>query len=124
MGGGFDSEFSVSFGPKLQFMLWIWTWTKLNNTAAAATTEAAEIAESTAEIKNQKVKVGKMIFKCNFFLVFTGDIVNLNSSTMSCKGKGGKKTAKVSLKTAEGFSFSGVVKPPNTIVSLAGGDLF
>ena len=27
----FDSEFSVSFGPKLQFRLWIWTWTKLNN---------------------------------------------------------------------------------------------
>ena len=29
--GGFDSEFSVSFGPKLRFRLWIWTWTKLNN---------------------------------------------------------------------------------------------
>eukprot|EP00091_Calanus_sinicus_P013987 TRINITY_DN3118_c0_g1_i2.p1 TRINITY_DN3118_c0_g1~~TRINITY_DN3118_c0_g1_i2.p1 ORF type:complete len:158 (+),score=45.99 TRINITY_DN3118_c0_g1_i2:461-934(+) len=43
---------------------------------------------------------------------------------MSCKGKGAKKTAKVNLKTPEGFSFSGVVKPPKEIVSLAGGDLF
>jgi hypothetical protein len=65
-------------------------------TAAAATTEAAENAESTAEIKNQKVKVGKTIFKCNFLLVFTGVILNLENSTMSCKGKGSKKIAKVS----------------------------
>ena len=31
VGGWFQGKFSVSFGPKLQFSLWIWTWTKLNN---------------------------------------------------------------------------------------------
>ena len=31
MGGWFDGNFSVSFGPKPRFRLWIWTWTKLNN---------------------------------------------------------------------------------------------
>ena len=29
--GGVESNFSVSFGPKPWFRLWIWTWTKLNN---------------------------------------------------------------------------------------------
>ena len=27
----FQGKFSASFGPKPGFMLWIWTWTKLNN---------------------------------------------------------------------------------------------
>ena len=30
-GGGVEGNFSVSFGPKPGFRLWIWTWTKLNN---------------------------------------------------------------------------------------------
>ena len=30
--GGLEGDFSVSFGPKLLVRLWIWTWTKLNNT--------------------------------------------------------------------------------------------
>ena len=30
-GGWFEGNFSVSFGPKPWFKLWIWTWTKLNN---------------------------------------------------------------------------------------------
>ena len=30
-GDGFLGKFSVSFGPKPWFRLWIWTWTKLNN---------------------------------------------------------------------------------------------
>ena len=89
---------------------------------AAATTEF-ETSENTAKISNVKVKIGKTIFKCNFFLAFTGDIVNLSSTTMSCKGKS-KKSGKVTLKTPEGFIFNGVVKPPRTIVKLAGGDLF
>ena len=31
VGGGVEGNFSVSFGPKPGFRLWIWTWTKLNN---------------------------------------------------------------------------------------------
>ena len=30
-GGGVEGNFSVNFGPKPGFRLWIWTWTKLNN---------------------------------------------------------------------------------------------
>ena len=30
-GGWFEGKFSVSFGPKPGFKLWIGTWTKLNN---------------------------------------------------------------------------------------------
>jgi len=92
-------------------------------TTTAFTTAATTSAESTAQIKNQKIKIGRTVFKCNFDLVFTGEIVNLDNSVMSCKGKS-KKSAKVSLTTPQGFIFKGVVKPPNTIVSLAGGDLF
>merc|ERR1711892_1120243 len=93
-------------------------------TVAAATT-SFETAESTAQINNQKVKIGKTVFKCNFYLVFTGDLVNLNSTEMSCKGKGKvKKAVKIKLQTPEGFIFTGSVKPPKTIVSLVGGDLF
>ena len=28
--GGLEGKFSVSFGPKLGFRLWVLTWTKLN----------------------------------------------------------------------------------------------
>ena len=93
-------------------------------TAAVATTSATETFENTVVLNNQKVKVGKTTFKCNFYLVFSGDMVNLENSTMSCKGKGKGKPTKVSLITPEGFSFSGMVKPPKTIMSLGGGDVF
>jgi hypothetical protein len=33
VGGGLEGKFSVSFGPKPWFKLWIWTWTKLNNSS-------------------------------------------------------------------------------------------
>ena len=33
MGGGLEGKFSVSSGPKAGVSLWIWTWTKLNNSA-------------------------------------------------------------------------------------------
>merc|ERR1711892_762391 len=55
-------------------------------TAAVATTSATETFENTVQLNNQKVKVGKTTFKCNFNLVFSGDMVNLENSTMSCKG--------------------------------------
>jgi hypothetical protein len=29
--GGLEGMFSIIFGPKSGFMLWIWTWTKLKN---------------------------------------------------------------------------------------------
>jgi len=92
-------------------------------TYAAATTAANITAANTAYLKNQKVKIGKTVFKCNFYLVFTGEVVDLTSSTVSCKGKSGK-SGKATLKTPEGFIFNVVVKPPKTIVSLAGGDTF
>ena len=103
---------------------WASTTGEITTATVAAATTAIETSENTAEIKKQKVKIGKTVFKCDFFLVFTRDIVNLDSSVMSCKGKGKAKAAKVSLKTPEGYIFSGVVKPPKKIVSLAGGDLF
>merc|ERR1711892_1070570 len=93
-------------------------------TAAVATTSATETFENTVQLNNQKVKVGKTTFKCNFNLVFSGDMVNLENSTMSCKGKGKGKPTKVNLITPEGLSFSGLVKPPKTIMSLGGGDIF
>ena len=93
-------------------------------TEAQATT-STPTAESTAQIRNVKVKIGKTTFKCNFFLVFTGDKVNMDSSTMSCKGKGkAKKATKVKLQTPEGFVFTGLIKPPKAIMSLKGGDIF
>ena len=30
VGGGLEGKFSVSFGPKPEYRLWIWTWIKLN----------------------------------------------------------------------------------------------
>jgi hypothetical protein len=30
-GGGVEGNFSVSFGPKPGFRLWLWFWPKLNN---------------------------------------------------------------------------------------------
>jgi len=100
------------------------TWVSTTATDAAATTSSSETFENTVEVKNVKVKAGKATFKCNFFLVFSGDVVSIDNSTMSCKGKGKAKPAKVSFTTPEGFSFTGQVKPPKTILSLAGGDLF
>merc|ERR1719268_185349 len=104
-------------------------WTIPSTTAAsttatdvAATTSFATF-ENTAAVKNVLVKIGKKKFKCNFILAFTGDIVNITSSTMSCKGKS-SKAAKVKITTPEGFIFSGEVIPPKTIVSLTGGDMF
>ena len=48
----------------------------------------------------------------------------MEASTVSCN-KGAKgKTGKVSIKTKEGFVFKGVVRPPNEIVSMVGGDFF
>ena len=71
-----------------------------------------------------KVKVGKTKINCNFFLVFIYEHVDLNSSTVSCS-KGAKgKTGKVSIKTKEGYVFNGVVRPPNEIVSMNGGDFY
>ena len=98
------------------------TWVSTTATDAAATTSSNELFENTVELKNIKVKSGKTTFKCNFLLVFSGDTVNVENSTMSCNGKG--KATKVKLITPEGFSFTGQVKPPKTIVSLEGGDLF
>ena len=99
-----------------------WT-TGAPTTYAVGTTASNITTANTATIKNQKVKIGKTIFKCNFFLVFTDDIVNVTSSTVSCNKKS-SKTGKVTLTTPEGFIFSAVIKPPKTIVKLVGGDLF
>ena len=71
-----------------------------------------------------KVKVGRTKINCNFFLVFIYEHVDLNSSSVSCN-KGAKgKTGRVSIKTKEGYVFSGVVRPPNEIVSMSGGDFY
>jgi len=97
--------------------------TTFPETTATDTTAATTTAANSATLKNQKVKIGKKVFKCNFYLVFTDDVVDVESSTVSCKGKSGKP-GKVTLKTAEGYIFNAVVKPPKEIVSLTGGDTF
>ena len=39
--GGLEGDFSVSFGPKLPFRLWIWTWTKLDKNSSGHQTKSA-----------------------------------------------------------------------------------
>ena len=78
---------------------------------------------TTVEIR-KKIKIGKAKITCNFFLVFIYEDVDLESSTVSCNKGAGGKTAKVSMKTKEGFVFKGVVRPPNEIVKMEGGDFF
>ena len=69
------------------------------------------------------VKVGKKRVKCDFFLVFVYGVVNLESSSMSCNKGAGGKTGVVDITTPEGYKFTGVVKPPNKIIQMTGGDL-
>ena len=70
------------------------------------------------------VKVGKIRVNCDFFLVFVYGVVNLESSSMSCNKGAGGKTGAVDITTPEGYKFTGVVKPPNKIIQMTGGDLF
>ena len=82
------------------------------------------VSNTTVEIKNVKIKIGKTKIKCTFFLVFIYESVDLGSSSVNCN-KGAKgKNAKVKLVTPEGFSFKGVIKPPDRIISMSGGDFY
>ena len=72
----------------------------------------------------KKLKIGKTKINCNFYLSFVYETVDLNSSYVDCNKGAGGKTAKVSIKTKEGFIFKGVVRPPNEIVSMNGGDFY
>ena len=74
--------------------------------------------------------------------MFVLETVDVASSSMSCNRGAGGQTARVSIyfhkkivksiflslqvsiKTREGFVFKGVVRPPNEIVSMEGGDFF
>ena len=46
----FEGKFSVSFGPNLQFRLWIWTWTKLNNIVKLSFIKLSIVELSDAEV--------------------------------------------------------------------------
>ena len=43
---------------------------------------------------------------------------------MSCPRGFGGRTGNVEITTSEGYTFSGVVKPPRKIMSMTGGDIF
>jgi len=87
-------------------------------------TTSDTVQNTTITVDKVTVKIGKKKIKCTFFLVFVYETVDLNSSSVSCnKGVGGK-TGKVSIKTKEGFIFKGVIKPPNEIISMEGGDFY
>ena len=86
-------------------------------------TTADHVFNTTVTVR-QKIKIGKTKISCTFYLVFIYETVDLESSSVRCnKGVKGK-TAKVTIKTEEGFVFQGVVKPPNKIMSMSGGDFY
>ena len=93
------------------------------NTTAAWATTATQGFNNTVTVQKVKIGKGKKTSVCTFFLVFEGDQVDIDSSSVTCKGKA-KGVQKVSITTPEGFIFGGKVRPPRTILSLEGGDLF
>ena len=84
----------------------------------------SDIVSNTTVSIRKNIKIGKTKLKCTFFLVFIYESVDLESSSLVCN-KGAKgKNARVSLVTPEGFTFKGVIKPPNKILSMSGGDFY
>ena len=56
-----------------------------------------DVLSNTTVSVSARIRVGKKRLKCNFFLVFVLETVDVESSSMSCNRGAGGQTARVSI---------------------------